>query len=130
MAMFYLDENISVLLTGELESRGHEVAPTRGESRLGASDPHQLLYAAERNWTIVTRDGRHFRLLHDAWLLWSDRWGTQQSHAGILVLQSFEGQTAEDMANAITALLRDPHISLDTALYEWKRSTGWVRFPG
>ncbi len=73
MTTLYLDENVSMHTAGELESCGHMVATTRGEGRQGAPDSHQLLYAAERYWTIVTHDGRHFRLLHDAWLLWSHR---------------------------------------------------------
>lgn len=129
MPTLYLDENVSTLVAGELESRGHVVTTTRGERRLGAPDPHQFLHAAERNWTIVTHDGRHFRLLHDAWLLWSYRWGTRQAHAGILVLQDFKGQTPADVADAITTLLANPATLLQTALYDWRHSTGWVRFP-
>lgn len=101
MAALFLDEDVSIDLSVTLAQHGHFVTTTRGERRLGVSDPHQLTFAADRNWTIVTHNGRDFRLLHEAWLV-----------------------------DAITSLLADPDTSLETALYDWKRATGWTRFPG
>jgi len=89
-----------------------------------------LLYAAERGWTIVTHNGKDFRLLQDAWLLWSHHWGKSRRHSGILVLKPSAGLLASDFANLITTLIQDPNTSLDISLFDWKRSTGWVRFPG
>lgn len=130
MGAFYLDENVSRLVAAELELVGQVVTTTAGERRFGAPDPQQLLYAGERNWTIITHNRHDFRLLHDAWLLWSYQWGKRQPHAGILVLDFYRGQSPSDVAGTIAALLADPATSLDTALYDWKRSTGWTRFPG
>jgi hypothetical protein len=127
---FYLDEDVSVFLVRELERRGHFATSTRGERRLSAPDSHHLLFAAEQVWVIVTHNRHDFRLLHDAWLLWSRRWGVHPHHSGILVLDQYERQTAVDVANLITALLDDPFTSLESALYDWQRPTGWVRFPG
>lgn len=127
---FYLDENVSHALVNELEQRGHLVATTTAERRIGAPDPHQLLYAAVRGWTIVTHNRHDFRLLHDAWLLWSRRWGVRPHHSGILIVDQYERQTDDEVANVITSLLEDPDTSLETALYDWQRTTGWVRFRG
>lgn len=130
MATFYLDENVTNFVADELELLGHALTTTAGEKRTGAPDPLQFLFAAEHGWTIVKHNRHDFRLLHDAWLLWSHRWQLRQQHSGILVLDQHERQSADDIANAIATLLADPATSLDTALYDWKRSTGWVRFPG
>ncbi len=126
----YLDEDVSLHLVPALERLGHEVTTTRGERRLGAPDPHQLFYAAERGWTIVTHNRRDFRLLHDAWLLWSRRWGVERSHSGILVLKPYAAHPADSFASAISKLLNDSDVSLASSLYEWQRSNGWVRFLG
>jgi hypothetical protein len=74
-------------------------------------------------------DRNDFRLLHDAWLLWYHRWGARQSHAGILVLEQYERQLAWEIAGVITALVGTCCVSLEGDLYEWRRSTGWARFP-
>lgn len=127
---FYLDQNVSHFLVAELEQRGHLVSTTTAERRVGAPDPHQLLYAAERNWTLVTHNRKDFWMLHDAWLRWSRRWGVRPRHAGIIVIQLYADQSFSEIAENISNLLTDPDSSLDTALYDWRRSTGWVRFPG
>ncbi|HEX5504631.1 MAG TPA: DUF5615 family PIN-like protein, partial [Thermomicrobiales bacterium] len=61
MAAFYADENIALGLAPALRRYGHSVTSTAEEHRLGAPDPHQLFYAAERGWTLITHNRRDFR---------------------------------------------------------------------
>jgi hypothetical protein len=129
MASFYFDENMSLLLEMLLRVRGHLVSSTYGEGRLGSPDPHQLLFAADRGWILVTHNRRDLRLLHDAWHLWSHAWGTSRRHAGILVLDQVPGQPVEELAALIHALVHDPDVLLPNSLYDWRQATGWRRFP-
>jgi hypothetical protein len=129
--VLYLDEDVSVHLVPELEVLGHEVKSTSGERRFGASDSQQLLLAAERGWVLVTHNRRDFRMLHDAWYLWSRRWGVSPSHAGILVVRLYTGQPMADVASVISTLLVDPSAAtLDNSMYEWQQSAGWTRYQG
>jgi len=130
MAALYTDENVKLALEDELRPLGHAATSTFAERRLGAPDPHQLLYAAERGWTIITHNRRDFRLLHTAWLLWSHTWRVSRSHAGILVLEQIPDQPVADLARLIDAIVNDPATTLTNALYDWKPGTGWTRFAG
>jgi hypothetical protein len=129
MANLYLDENMSLLLEVLLRLRGHAVFSTFSEGRTGAPDPHQLLFAAERGWVLITHNRRDYRLLHDAWHLWSHAWDTVQRHGGVLVLDQTPGQPVEEMAELIHALVHDATASLSNRLYDWRQVTGWKRFP-
>lgn len=129
MAAFYLDENVSLGLERLLHQRGHACTTTHGERRLGSPDSHQLLYAATRGWVLVTHNRGDFRLLHDAWHLWSDAWHVSPQHAGILVLEPVPNQTAADVADLIQDIVARRDVSLINALYDWGPNTGWVRFP-
>ena len=130
MAALYTDENMALALEGLLRDYGHVVTSTFGEGRSGAPDPHQLLFAAERGWTLITHNRRDYRLLHDAWHLWSYAWSVSRRHAGILVLEQVIAQPVAELAALIHALGEDPATSLVNALYDWKPTTGWRRSPG
>jgi len=129
MAALFTDENMALALELALRDLGHLMFSTYDEGRAGAPDPHQLLYAAERGWVLITHNRRDFRLLHDAWLLWSRSWGVRPTHAGILVLEQVPGMPIEDLGRLVHDLVTDPKRSLATALYNWRPATGWVRFP-
>jgi hypothetical protein len=129
MAAFYADENVSLGLERLLRPRGHAFTTTHAERRLGSPDSHQLLFAATRGWTLITHNRGDFRLLHDAWHLWSDAWRVSPQHAGILVLEPVPGQTAADVAELIQDIVTRRDVSLPNALYDWGLVTGWVRFP-
>ena len=129
MAAFYADENVSLALEHLLRQRGHACATTHAEHHLGAPDSHQLLYAATRGWTLITHNRGDFRLLHDAWHLWSDAWQVSPQHAGILVLEPVPGQTASDVAELIQDIVTRHDVMLANARYDWGPMSGWVRFP-
>lgn len=127
MAAFYCDEDVSVALVPLLRDRGHAATDTRTERRKGSPDPHQLLYAAERGWVFLTHNREDYRLLHDAWLLWSHRWGVAPAHNGILVLD----QTLNPAVNAelVHALIRTVTEPMHNSMYTWTPTRGWRRFP-
>ncbi len=127
---FYLDENFTVAVAKDLRRQGFVATTAEEESTKGASDPYQLIFAADRGWALVTHNRSDFQMLHEAWHLWSHRWGVRQQHAGILVVRVPVTHEVADITDAIVDLAGDPTVTLTGTLYEWHRSTGWVRFPG
>ena len=129
MAAFYLDEDVALRLARLLTDRGHVVATTEQERCKGAPDARQLLHAAERGWVLVTNNGDHYRLLHDAWLTRSHAWGAGVPHNGILILPHVVAADLPLLAEAIDQLVRDPAAPLASTLYEYASATGWRRWP-
>lgn len=64
----------------------HFVTDAHAERQEEQPDPYQLLYAAERDLTLVAYNGRDHFLLHQAWGIWTHRWGVADRHAGILLV--------------------------------------------
>lgn len=129
MAAFYLDEDVSLRLAHLLVAHGNHVATTDEEGRKGASDARQLLFAAERGWTLLTNNGDHYRLLHDAWLVWAHEWGIMHRHAGILVLPHVVATDLARVAEAIHQFASDPATMLDASLATWTPMAGWKQWP-
>lgn len=89
MADFYLDHDASArTFQADLRGYGHQVVTTRAEGMFRATDAEQLLYAARRGWILVTRNGEHFGLIHEAWHTFADAWSLNPTptHAGILAI--------------------------------------------
>jgi hypothetical protein len=118
MAALYLDENVALELAALLRAKGHAVATTVEERRLGAPDPHQLLHAVARNWTFVTHNRHDFRLLHTAWHLWSNEWGSAHPHAGILVLEQMRWRSLADLAQVIHDFVSEREEELAGMLFD------------
>jgi hypothetical protein len=116
MAAFYLDNDVNVVLAELLRSRGHTALTARDLALQRAPDADHLLLAAQRGWIMVTRNVGHFRVLHEAWRLWSTAWNISITHAGILVIP--HGRLQE-MALHIAGITQ-MNLSLDNQLYEWR----------
>lgn len=127
MAAFYCDEDVTLALVPLLRERGHSATDTDTEGRKGAPDSHQVLYAAERGWTFLTHNRDDYRLLHDAWLLWSYRWGVMPRHSGILILSQRTGAAIN--VELVHTLVYDPDVRIANSLYDWIPTRGWQRFP-
>lgn len=126
MPILYLDEDVKRAVADLLLAPDRLVHTAREEGRLGASDPYQLLYAAEQGWIIVTCNRGDYHLLHEAWLLWSYRWGIRRDHPGILALD--QGQPAGLMAAAIEQALASGGVLMN-AMYDWTARDGqWRRY--
>ncbi len=121
MPILYLDEDVKYEIAHLLVASDRSLRTARDEGRLGASDPFQLIYAAEQGWTVVTCNRNDYHLLHDAWLLWSHRWAVTQVHAGILALD--QGHPTTVMVEAISDFLRTAP-SLVNAMFDWTARDG------
>lgn len=87
MADFYLDNDVPVTVASYLESLGHSVVTAKGLNLTRASDAQHLLEATTLKRYLVTHNGRDFRLLHHAWILWPAAWAVDPPrHATVLVL--------------------------------------------
>lgn len=130
MARFYLDEDVPVAVASFLSGAGHPTRATVTVGRLGRWDADQLLYAADRGWTIVTHNRRDYRALHEGWLAWSPRWREPHPHAGILTLDKGHRLTAGDYASTILALLATGDLTLANRTYDWFAGSGgrWVQW--
>lgn len=128
MVAFYLDEDVSEDLVPFLQQHGHFVTTTASENRKRASDPRQLLYAVARGWVFITYNRDHYELLHDAWLMWSNDWGMQREHNGILIPQPVPKEQLAHIADAIHDLVRDSNMRLINSLYQWSQDKGWRRW--
>lgn len=128
MTVFYLDENVAVELAAMLRRHGHSANTAADERRLGASDAHQILHAAQRNWVILTHNRYDFHLLHTAWLLWADAWHNPQQHAGILIIEQSRRLDSIAYARLIADFVTNPEHQLQNSLYDWKSTRGWLRY--
>jgi hypothetical protein len=125
---FYIDENVSFLLDGFLRGYGHSVISTHDEGREGSPDPHQLFYVTEHNCVLITHNANDFKLLHDAWHLWTYRWQLPHRHAGIIIAPQTRGYTPPVVAEHVHALTRQED-TFTNALYSLQPRFGWVRNP-
>lgn len=73
MGRLYLDEDLANELTAALRQRGHDAVHTREVGNKGRTDPRQLAFAVHHGRILITANYRDFRMLHDAWVVWSDR---------------------------------------------------------
>jgi hypothetical protein len=125
MPILYLDEDVKSDVADLLIAPERSVRTTRGEGRLRAGDPFQLLYAAEQDWVLVTCNREDYQLLHDAWLLWAHRWDVRRTHAGILTLD--QGHSASMIATAIDSFFSGDLPLLRNIVYDWSARDGTWR---
>lgn len=126
MTAFYLDEDTAIALTDLLRVHGHDVTHTHAAGMDRAPDYRQLLHATNRGWVLVTHNRRDFRLLHGTWLAWTQEWGIDRRHRGILVVDQVPTPLLPIVAQAIVDFVHDTSESLDNTLHEWSRRSGWT----
>lgn len=130
MASLYFDEDVAVDLAQPLRAFGHRVTDAHAERQEEQPDPYQLLYAAERDLTLLAYNGRDHFLLHQAWGIWTHRWGVADRHAGILLVPHVRPDQLAPLAREIDDLLTRDNTVLDNALYQLTRLGGeWLRNP-
>jgi hypothetical protein len=76
MAAFYLDNDIDIALATLLSASGHTATTAHDQHLQRAPDAEHLFLAAQNEWIMVTRNANHFRVLHEAWRLWTAAWGS------------------------------------------------------
>jgi hypothetical protein len=78
---FYLDDCAdSDRLIQLLRQAGYGVRTPRSEGLIGADDPVHLTHAAAQGCTLITKNPKGFRLLHQEWQ------AQGRAHAGILLV--------------------------------------------
>lgn len=123
---YYIDEDPPQLAASALRKFDRDAVSTTEAGNKGFGDARQLLFAVQTGRVLVTCNKVDFRMLHEAWILWttelgSDRW---LPHPGILIVPS----GSELRADALARLLDEfADGAGDTAnrLFEWTRLNGW-----
>lgn len=104
---------------------GHTVDHSRDVAK-GLSDPNQWDQAITRGAIFVTQNGGDFKLLHEAWLLWS-RWGLAKVHPGAIVLRP--GRLAAESLEDVRFVLRTFTV-FENKLVLFDRATqAWSYWP-
>jgi hypothetical protein len=121
---FYLDHDVAIELADDLRALGHQALTTRDQGAETARDFRQLLIAAQAHRVLVTHNRKDFRLLHGAWITWSEVWGVQAIHAGILILP--HARPAES-ARRLQAFAQNHPGLLSNELHECNGRGEWIR---
>jgi hypothetical protein len=128
VARLYVDEDISRALVELLRSGGHDVLTADEAGNRSAPDQTHLLVAAQLRRLLVTYNARDFRLLHGAWLEWSEAWAPRPSpeHGGILILRQPPRLTDVQASREID-LVANAGGTLANQLLIWTPSRSWIR---
>jgi len=102
-----------------LAQDGHEVTHALDLAR-GQSDPRQFLNALDRSAVLVTQNASDFILVQRAWRLWTQRWGVDQRHPGIIGVPVWLAPKMRDEIHQVLAL-----APLDNEMFVWDRVRGW-----
>ncbi len=129
---FVLDECVSHPLAGLLRSRGYDADSAKEVDRLGITDVEVLTRAADTARTVITRNARDFRALHEAWLRWRRRWAVEavrasgvpvalSGHSSILIVPHLPVHALADIVEPFA----DAYDSIDDRLFSWSDERGW-----
>jgi hypothetical protein len=124
VAHFYLDHNVKLNIASLLRAWGHDATAVREMGQPRAGDEEHLLLAAQRGWILVTHNRDDFRMLHRAWQLWSQAWGTTRSHAGILICP--QTRSSERTVDELVRLASRGSPGANE-LWMWRSARGWVQ---
>ena len=87
-------------LAALLRQAGHQVSTPRIAATSGLSDREHLDYAAQRSYTLLTKDPDDFMELHHQWL------ATNRTHSGILLIYE-DKDVSKNMSRAQVVLAID-----------------------
>ena len=97
----YLDECADDdILAALLRQAGHQVSTPRIAGTSGLSDREHLDYAAQRGYTLLTKDPDDFMELHHQWL------ATNRTHSGILLIYE-DKDVSKNLSRTQTVLAID-----------------------
>ena len=123
MALFYLDNDVSVRLCPLLQGVGHQTIHTRERTQQRAHDEVQLVTALDLGGSLITHNYNDFAMLHRAWDLWRSRWGVSELHPPIIVLP--HGPDVQLMQYVMTLL--SSGLPGPSTLYRYRPRFGtWV----
>ena len=127
-----LDEGVSHPLASLLRSHGYDADSAAELARLGLTDVQVLVQAALDGQTLVTHNRKDFRMLHEAWLTWRNRWTAEvvqatgvpialSGHAGILIVPQLPNHNLA----RIVETFADANDSIPDSLFAWSSGKGW-----
>ena len=100
--VLYLDEDVDPDLIAPLQQRGYEAHSAHDIGMRRRGDPEQLNFAAERGWTLLTHNVKHFRQWHERWM------AEGKEHAGIIVSRRMEiGRMLRALLNLLDQVSAD-----------------------
>ncbi len=98
----YLDEDFDLRVMQPLSAQGFELHSARDEKMLTESDPTQLAYAVQHNWTIVTFNRGDYVRLHTEYM------NQGREHAGIVVAPQIDvGRLVRFLINLLNRVSAD-----------------------
>lgn len=127
-ATFYVDEDMPKALAVLLRDLGYDAVYTREAGNEGQLDPEQLAFAAQHGRVVVTSNLDDFRMLHEAWMIWTPSLGTGApvSHPGIIVLPNANSLREALMASVIDQFVRSTELTtLQNRLLRYRSNLGW-----
>lgn len=123
MATLLLDENVAIAAARFLDTLGHDAVTARDQNAMNAPDYELLLNAANEGRIFVTHNASDPQLLHGAWLRWTQSWGVQVQHSGILIIEQRLQLDARGIGNVVDQFI-DHHTALSNRLYRLSPQ-GW-----
>jgi hypothetical protein len=81
----FVDHNVSLRTVEQLRRLRYAVETAYEAGISQANDEDVLLFAAERGSVRLTHNYGDFQLLFRAWHRWSEVWGVDQNHPGIVI---------------------------------------------
>ena len=124
----YIDEDLSDDLPSALRALGYDAVHAREAGNERQINPRQLAFAARHGRLLVTANAQDFRMLHEAWVVWSTEWPAAglAPHPGIALVPNPNAMRTPAIARILDELARgiggaDPR----NRLYRWKATTGW-----
>lgn len=125
---FYIDEDLSDDLADGLRALGIDALHARETGNRGAIDPRQLAIAAVLGRILVTANFAHFRMLHEAWLVWSGDNGNDRlgPHPGIAAVPNENSITPGSMHGALIGFTETfPMDEVHNRLFRFRSVHGW-----
>lgn len=95
----YTDEDVTDRLAVLLRKRGYDAGSASEAGTLGLSDEEQLLFAADRGWTILTYNRRDFSVLAHQWMTLG------RHHAGIVLSRQYNRRQLGELFNQVCTLM-------------------------
>lgn len=124
MARFYLDHDFTHRVVGPLRRLGHTVITSEELGMGDAWDDEQLFMAVQQRAVLLSFNYRDFSLLHAAWCSWSERWGVDRRHYGIILPQQvLPTWPPEFLVQELQSVVASS--DMENRFVEWKPSTGW-----
>lgn len=125
---YYVDEDLSDEVADALRRVGVDALHARAAGHTSASDPMQLMVASREGRVLLTANAGHFRMLHEAWLIWSGAAGVSGlgPHPGIVVLPNESLMSPVELRGLVETFGRGIGAGdVRNRLFRYRFAVGW-----